>query len=277
MFKNSFVILLSVITSFGITLSTVAATVVGTLNDISLNALNTKLLFTPTNEVLVNAAGLSAGGVKVIESTAGAFSVPLDTGDYTVSLPLIPLRRAFRISVPDTSSSINITNLMNPPITYTYTNQFSTAPLHVNAASVTCWSTNGETTMLDSAAPDRSFATGNVIAIEAFGSASDPAANLPTATMRIKLGSTTLVSMSQILNNSNWHLRALVTIRSAGVTGTATGNETLILDSTSPTESGVQTATIDTTPSLNVSVTGEITDFTGMESITCDQLTISDR
>src|SRR5882762_9486027 len=67
-----------------------AATVMGNLTDISIQALDTKLIFTPTNDVLVTGTGLSAGPPKIIDTTAGAFSLVLDAGDYTVSLPLIP-------------------------------------------------------------------------------------------------------------------------------------------------------------------------------------------
>src|SRR5438132_12041149 len=65
------------------------ATVTGDLKDISIQALNTKLLFTPTTNVLVVGSGLSAGPPKMIDTVSGSFSVTLDQGDYTVSLPLI--------------------------------------------------------------------------------------------------------------------------------------------------------------------------------------------
>ena len=40
--------------------------------------------------MLVTPSGLSAGPPKVIESANGQFSIVLEAGDYTVSLPLIP-------------------------------------------------------------------------------------------------------------------------------------------------------------------------------------------
>jgi hypothetical protein len=99
-----------------------AATVTGHLQDISLQSLDTRIVFTPTNEVLITAGGLSAGPARVIDTSAGSFSLALDAGDYTVSLPLIPLRHPFRISVPVSSATFNITNLLDAPLTYTYTN-----------------------------------------------------------------------------------------------------------------------------------------------------------
>src|SRR5258706_13831346 len=102
-----------------------AATVTGNLTDISIQALDTKLIFTPTNDVLVTGTGLSAGPPKIIDTTAGAFSLVLEAGDYTVSLPLIPWRRPFVISVFTTNSTVNITNLLAAPQTYTYTNNLN--------------------------------------------------------------------------------------------------------------------------------------------------------
>ena len=51
-----------------------AATVAGTLQDISIQALNTKLTFAPTNLVLATATGLSAGPPKTIDTANGQFS-----------------------------------------------------------------------------------------------------------------------------------------------------------------------------------------------------------
>src|SRR5712672_1748060 len=55
-----------------------AATVFGTLQDISIQGLNTKLMFSPTNEVLLVPSGLSAGPPKIITTANGAFSLPLE-------------------------------------------------------------------------------------------------------------------------------------------------------------------------------------------------------
>jgi hypothetical protein len=104
-----------------------AATIAGTLRDISIQALDTKLMFAPTNAVLVTGNGLSAGPPKVIDTVNGAFSIVLEAGDYTVSVPLIPWRNPFRISVMDTNATLNITNVMTDGITYSYTNNFVNA------------------------------------------------------------------------------------------------------------------------------------------------------
>ena len=102
-----------------------AATVTGTLQDVSIQGLETKLMFAPTNDVLVNNGGLSAGPPKVIDTVNGAFSIVLDAGDYTVSLPLISWRKPFVISVFATNGAVNITNLLAAPKTYTYTNNLN--------------------------------------------------------------------------------------------------------------------------------------------------------
>src|SRR5882672_6810031 len=101
-----------------------SATVTGTLTDISIQGLNTKLMFAPTNSVLLTPTGLSAGPPKTINTTNGQFTIVLESGDYTVSLPLIPWRLPFAISVFATNGTVNITNLLAPPVTYTYTNSF---------------------------------------------------------------------------------------------------------------------------------------------------------
>jgi hypothetical protein len=99
-----------------------AATVSGTLRDIQLEALDTKLLITPTNEVLVSGSELSVGPPLLVDTTNGEFTVVLDAGDYTVSLPLVPWRKPFLISVFPTNGAVNIANLLAAPRTYTYTN-----------------------------------------------------------------------------------------------------------------------------------------------------------
>src|SRR5436190_22649908 len=118
----SILYLLSSILAFG-------TTVFGDLKDISIQGLNTKLMFAPTNEVLLVPSGLSAGPPKIIATVNGAFSVILEPGDYTVSLPLITWRHPFCISVFDSASPVNITNLLCVPRTYIYTNRF-VPPLH---------------------------------------------------------------------------------------------------------------------------------------------------
>jgi len=62
--------------------------------------LNTKLIFTPTNEVLVCSGGLSVGPGKIIDTTNGAFSLSLDAGDYTVTMPMVTCRSHSAFSFP---------------------------------------------------------------------------------------------------------------------------------------------------------------------------------
>src|SRR5881398_281274 len=80
-----------------------ATQVFGNLTDISIQSLNTKIMFSPTNEVLLVQSGLSAGPPKIVATVNGAFSLSLEPGDYTVSLPLITWRHPFPISVFDTN------------------------------------------------------------------------------------------------------------------------------------------------------------------------------
>src|SRR6266700_7765762 len=94
-------------------LNSPSATVTGNLTDISLQAFNTKMIFTPTNEVQIGGAGLSAGPPKILDTTSSAFSITLEKGDYTVSLPMVPSRRPFLISVFSTNGAINITNIIS--------------------------------------------------------------------------------------------------------------------------------------------------------------------
>src|ERR1043166_5444881 len=106
-------------------LSSPAATITGNLTDISLGPLNTTLQINPTNIVLVNPLGLSAGPPATIATTNGSFSVVLDAGDYTICLPLVQWRNCFTISVPTGTNTYNITNLLVAPQTYTYTNNLN--------------------------------------------------------------------------------------------------------------------------------------------------------
>src|SRR6185369_6339483 len=64
-----------------------AATVTGVLQDISLQALDTRITFAPTNDVLLTPGGLNAGPPRTIATANGQFSIVLEAGDYTVSLP----------------------------------------------------------------------------------------------------------------------------------------------------------------------------------------------
>src|SRR5258706_12553538 len=226
-----------------------AATVPGNLTDISLQALNTKITFSPTNDVLLNDTGLSAGPPRTIDVANGQFSIVLDAGDYTVSLPLITYRRPFKISVFATNGTVNITNLLSPARTYTYTNNF-VPPLHVNAPRVISWSTNGQTSLLDGPVtlPAASLSARSILRFEAFGSFSDPAGNAPLATIRLKLGATTIVVQSNTVGTANWHLSGTITIRSTGSSGVAAATLALTQDDNSPApfSIGSQTAPIST-------------------------------
>src|SRR5882672_5414309 len=204
-----------------ILLSAPAAPVTGNLTDISIQPLDTKLLFTPGTNVLLTGTSLSAGPPKMIDTTGGAFSLALEAGDYTVSLPAIPTRAPIRISVFARNATVNISTLLSAPVTYTYTNYIAAQPLRVNTASVTAWSTNAATTLLGGTTtiPSAALVPGRVIILEAFGSISDPAANIPSVSLTLKLGSTTICSQSAPGTTANWHLRPLITVPSAGVSG----------------------------------------------------------
>ncbi len=255
-----------------------AATVVGDLKDISIQALDTKLMFAPTNEVLVTPSGLSAGPPKVIDSTGGQFSLVLEAGDYTVSLPLIPWRHAFAISVFETNGTVNITNFLSPPRTYTFTNYFFRTPLHVNVAKVSAWSTNGESSLLDGTVtlPAGSLTAGKIITIEAFGSFDDPDANAPQVTLKLKLGSVAVVTQTRNAGQASWHASAALTVRTAGTSGTVAGTIALSHDNGAMGLWGfdTQTATVNTTGSLTVDLRASVADFTGEERAVCEQLVI---
>jgi hypothetical protein len=105
----------------GICAACIGATVTGNIHDIGIDALNTKITFTPTNIVLLTSSGLSAGPAKTHTSSNGMFSVTLDGGPYTVCFPLIPLRKCFAIEVPDTTNTYSITNLISGgALTFTF-------------------------------------------------------------------------------------------------------------------------------------------------------------
>lgn len=306
---------------FGIWDFASAATVTGNLTDISIQPLNTRLLFTPTTNVLVTPSGLNAGPPKIVDTTNGAFSLMLEAGDYTISLPLIPWRRPFPISVFATNGAVNLTNLLGAPQSYTYTNNLNyslktiaadaapdflsaklnvagslakllvtnsgavsitlsnnnaAAPLHVNAGRVTAWSTNGASNLFDgtTALSAGSLATRAAISIEAFGSSSDPGLNGPAITFALKLGSTTICTQTKATTGASWHLRALLTVRSAGASGSVVGSMAAIQENGGPDlfPFASSTATVDTTVSQTLSLTASIDDFTGGEAVICDQL-----
>jgi hypothetical protein len=263
--------LLLQLATFNLQLAT-AATIIGNLQDISQQSLDTRISFAPTNQVLVTGGGLSVGPPRIIQTTSGAFSIPLDAGDYTVSLPLLGWRKPFVISVPNTNGTVNITNL---PISYPFPDHH---PLHVNVAAVDAWSTNSATSLLDGtlSIPGNTLHPREVINIEAFGSFDDPSASGPNVTFSLRLGGTTLVSQSKPIQSGNWHLSALVTVRSAGAVGVVAGAMAIEQDSGTVNifPFTTQTAVVDTTLALNFDLLASIEDFTGAERVLCEQMEI---
>jgi hypothetical protein len=247
-----------------------AATIIGNLNDISQQSLDTRISFAPTNQVLVTGNGLSVGPPRIIDSVNGAFSIVLEAGDYTVSMPLLGWRKPFVISVMNTNGTVNITNL---PITYPFPDHH---PLHVNAAAVSAWSTNVGKSLLDATMtiPAGSLRSRNIFSIEAFGSFSDPGGNGPTVTFSLRLGGTTVATQTQVIQPGNWHLSALVTVRAAGAVGGVAGAMAIEPDNGTANifPFGTQTAVVDTTAALNFDLVASIQDFTGTERVVCEQL-----
>jgi hypothetical protein len=200
---------------------------------------------------------------------SGAFSIVLDAGDYTVSLPLLGWRKPFIISVANTNGTVNITNL---PISYPFPDHNS---LHVNGGVVTAWSTNTTTSLLDGPMtfPANTLQRGEAIIIDAFGSFADPGAGGPTVTFTFRLGATTIATQTQSVQPGNWHLHGLVSVRSGGIVA---GAFAIIQDNgagyTFPFTT--QTATVVTTAALNFDLIASIQDFTTAERVICEQLVI---
>ena len=247
-----------------------AATIIGNLKDISQQSLDTRISFAPTNQVLVTGSGLSVGPPRIIDSVNGAFSIVLEAGDYTVSMPLLGWRKPFVISVMNTNGTVNITNL---PITYPFPDHH---PLHVNAAAVSAWSTNVGTSLLDAVMtiPAGSLRSRNIFSVEAFGSFSDPGANGPTVTFALRLGGTTVATQTQVIQPGRWHLNALVTVRAAGAVGGVAGAMAIGQDNGTGNifPFGTQTAVVDTTAALNFDLVASIQNFSGAERVICEQL-----
>jgi len=247
-----------------------AATITGNLKDISQQSIDTRISFAPTNQVMITSSGLSVGPPRIIDSTNGAFSIVLDPGDYTVSLPLLGWRKPFIISVSNTNGTVNITNL---PIAYPFLDHH---PLHVNAFAVSAWSTNVATSLLDRTMTiaANGLHPGNMFEIEAFGTFVDPGANGPTVTFTIRLGGNTVVTQTQPIQAGNWHLNALVTVRSVGSVGVTAGGLAIAQDSGTTVlfPFGTQTGVVDTTLPLNFDVIASIQDFSGVERVLCEQM-----
>jgi hypothetical protein len=245
------------------------ATIVGNLSDISLQPLDTRISFAPTNQVTVTAGGLSAGPPRIIQTVNGAFSIALDAGDYTVSLPLLGWRKPFIISVMNTNGTVNITNL---PMSHPFPDHNS---LHVNSVALSAWSTNITTSLLDAPMPfpANTLHRGEAIVIDAFGSFLDPGGNGPNVTFTLRLGATTIVTQTKPIQPSNWRLSGLVTVRSGGVVA---GAMAITEDNGSPYPFpfGTQTAVVDTTVAQNFDLQASIQDFTSAERVICEQLVI---
>jgi hypothetical protein len=249
--------------------SALPATIVGNLTDISLQPLDTRISFAPTNQVLVSSGGLNAGPPRILQTVNGAFSIVLDAGDYTVSLPLLGWRKPFIISVMNTNGTVNITNL---PMSHPFPDTHS---LHVNAVAVTAWSTNATTSLLDSPMKfsANTLHSGEAISIEAFGSFHDPGGNGPTITFSLRLGGTTILTQTRSVQPGNWHLRGLVTVRSGGViAGAISITQDNGVENIFPFDT--QTATVDPTIPLNFDLIASIQDFTTAERVICEQLVI---
>jgi hypothetical protein len=265
----TFVALLLPVASFNLQLAT-AATIIGNLKDISQQSLDTRISFAPTNQVTVTSGGLSVGPPRIIDSANGAFSIVLDAGDYTVSLPLLGWRKPFIISVSNTNGTVNITNL---PITYPFPDHH---PLHVNAAAVNAWSTNVATSLLDGTmtVPAGTLHAGNIINLEAFGSFADPGGNGPSVTLTLRLGGTTIATQTKVIQAGNWHLSALVTVRGTGVLGVVAGAMAIEQDNGAANNFtfGTQTTVVDTTLALNFDLIASIQNFTGTERVICEQM-----
>jgi hypothetical protein len=247
-----------------------AATVTGNLKDISQQSLDTRISFAPTNQVMITGGGLSVGPPRIIDSTNGAFSIVLDAGDYTVSLPLLGWRKPFIISVLNTNTTLNITNL---PISYPFAEHH---PLHVNVAAVSAWSTNVATSLFDETInfPAATLHPRNMINLEAFGSFVDPGGNGSSVTFTIRFGGTTILTQTQPIQAGNWHLSALVTVRNAGAVGIVAGAMALEQDNglASSFPFNTQTAVVDTTLALNFDFIASVQNFTGTERLICEQM-----
>jgi hypothetical protein len=263
--------LLLELATFNLQLAT-AATVIGNLQDISQQSLDTRISFAPTNQVMVTGGGLSVGPPRILQSTNGSFSIVLDAGDYTVSLPLLGWRKPFTISVPNTNGIVNVTNL---PISYPFPDHH---PLHVNADAVNAWSTNVATSLLDGALsiPANTLHPREIINIEAFGSFDDPGANGPSVTFSLRLGGTTIVTQTKTIQAGNWHLSAVVTVRSSGSLGVVAGAMAIEQDSGTANifSFSTQTALVDTTLALNFDVLASIQDFSATERVICEQMEV---
>jgi hypothetical protein len=79
------------------------------------------------------------------------------------------------------------------------------------------------------------------------------------------------------ITSANWHLTALVTIRSAGNSGTTAGTLALLQDlpGAEPFPFDSQTATVDTTVNLSFDLRAAIDNITDAEKVVCDQAVVT--
>ena len=151
-------------------------------------------------------------------------------------------------------------------------------PLHVNTSQKTVLRTDGTATLIDSPATISGgfLSPGNVITIEAFGTFIDPGGSAPHAIFTLKLGSTTIVTTGIDVPACGWHLRASITVRSSGTTGTVVGSIAVLLENPASGSFPITcpTATVNTTTSLTVDLLASIANTTGTEAVTCEQLMI---
>ncbi len=96
-----------------------AATVTGLLSTVSSSPYKTNLLFTPLSTPLQNGNLLiTSAPTNVTSDALGAFSVPLNAGDYTVVIGQAK-KDSFIISVPNTNLTFNLISLITNALTYT--------------------------------------------------------------------------------------------------------------------------------------------------------------
>jgi hypothetical protein len=119
-------------------------TVTGLVSQITSTALDTKITFTPSQDILLLTNGLSVGPAKTISTTNGGFSLLLNPGTYLVRLPLIGGRNAFTIGVPHGNGPENITNLIAAPWTYEqFVNTIPSGGAAVTGSGLATTTTNG--------------------------------------------------------------------------------------------------------------------------------------
>jgi hypothetical protein len=118
-----------------------------------------------------------------------------------------------------------------------------------------------------------SLSAGKIITVEAFGAFDDPASSLPNMTFKLKLGSVAIVTQTRTVTAANWHLKAAITVRTAGASGSVVGTMAIIHDNAGMSLFGFdsQTVTVDTTGALTVDLRASMDDYTGAERVVGEQ------